>query len=227
VVKYYRGRVFAWDVLNEAVAGGGRIRQTFWYQNIGPRYLGMVFRWAHQADPNALLFYNDYSCEGLDKKSDGVYDLMKKLVKYKVPIDGIGLQMHLNLDDNPTPEEITANMERLAALGLEIHITEMTVYIRDEVTQEKLDQQADIYRDIMEICLSVDACTAFVMWGFTDRHSHLSDNPNRGSALIFDESYQPKPAYYALVDVLKPEEPNLPTWEPPAWEFHTWEPPSR
>jgi endo-1,4-beta-xylanase len=79
------------------------------------------------------------------------------------------------------------------------------VYIRDEVTQEKIEKQADIYRDIMEICLSVDACTTFVMWGFTDLHSHLSDNPNRGSALIFDKSYQPKPAYYALVDVLKLE----------------------
>ncbi len=205
VVKHYRGQVFAWDVLNEAVAGGGRLRQTFWYQGIGQEYLGMVFRWAHQADPNALLFYNDYLCEGLNRKSDGIYDLMKKLVKYNIPIDGIGLQMHLNLDDNPTPEDITANMERLAALGLEIHVTEMTVYIWYEVTQEKLEKQAEIYRDIMEICLSVDACTTFVMWGFTDLHSHLSDNPNRGSALIFDESYQPKPAYYALVDVLKPE----------------------
>jgi len=224
VVKHYRGRVFAWDVLNEAIAGGGRLRQTFWYQNIGPGYLGMVFRWAHQADPNALLFYNDYLCEGLGDKSDGVYGLMKKLVKYNIPIDGIGLQMHLNIDEHPSPEEITANMKRLAALGLEIHVTEMTVYIRDEVTQEKLDQQAEIYRDIMEVCLSVDACKTFVMWGFTDLHSHLSDNPNRGSALIFDESYQPKPAYYALIDVLKPEEsPPPPEEEPPEKEpEHPW-----
>ena len=205
VVKHYRGQVFAWDVLNEAVAGGGRIRQTFWYQNIGPEYIAMAFRFAREADPDALLFYNDYSGEGLGDKSDGVYDLVTDLLKEGVPIDGIGLQMHLNLDDNPTPEEITTNMERLAALGLEIHVTEMTVYIRGEVTQEKLEKQADIYRDIMEIFLSVDACTTFVMWGFTDLHSHLSDNPDRGSALIFDESYQPKPAYYALIDVLKPE----------------------
>ena len=96
----------------------------------------------------------------------------------------------------------------------------MTVYIRDEVTQEKLEKQAEIYRDIMEICLSVDACTTFVMWGFTDLHSHLNDNPDRGSALIFDESYQPKPAYYALVDVLpstfsyQPQQPNPPKWQP-------------
>ena len=205
VVSHYRGQIFAWDVVNEAVAGGGRIRETFWYQNIGPEYIAMAFRFAHEADPDALLFYNDYLCEGLGDKSDGVYNLVTDLLDDGVPIDGIGLQMHLNLDDNPTPEEITANMERLAALGLEIHITKMTVYIWHEVTQEDLEKQAEIYGDIMEVCLSVDACTTFVMWGFTDLHSHLSDNPNRGSALIFDESYQPKPAYYALVDVLKPE----------------------
>jgi endo-1,4-beta-xylanase len=131
--------------------------------------------------------------------------LANELLKSEVPIDGIGLQMHLNVDDYPTTEDITTNMERLAALGLEIHVTEMTVYIRDEITQEELDQQAKIYGDIMEVCLSVDACTTFVMWGFTDLHSHLSDNPDRGSALIFDESYQPKPAYYALFDALKPK----------------------
>ncbi len=205
VVGHYRGKVFAWDVVNEAVAGGGLLRQTFWYQGIGPDYIAMAFRWARQADPSALLFYNDYGGEGLGDKSDGIYNLVKNLINDSVPIDGIGLQMHLNVDEYPSPEDISTNMKRLAALGLEIHVSEMTVYIEDEVTQEELDKQAEIYRDVLEVCLSVNACKAFVMWGFTDLYSYFSDNPNSGCAHIFDELYQPKPAYSALVNVFKPE----------------------
>ena len=99
-------------------------------------------------------------------------------------------------------------MERLAAIGLEIHITEMDVCIEGEVTQEKLDEQADTYRNILEACLGVDAFKSFVMWGFTDRYSYFNNenHPDTGAALIFDESYQAKPAYNALVELLTPEE---------------------
>ena len=206
VVGHYCGRVAAWDVINEAFTGYGTLRDTFWLQGIGPEYISMVFRWAHEADPNALLFYNDFGGEGLGKKSTAIYNMAKELLQDGVPIDGIGLQMHVSLDFYPKPEDVAANMERFAGLGLEIHVTEMTVVLYDPVTQEDLDKQADIYRDILEVCLSVNACKAFVMWGFTDLYSYYKTRyTDRGSALIFNESYQAKPAYDALVEVLKPE----------------------
>ena len=211
VVGHYKGRVKYWDVVNEAATGSGDFVESIWYNIIGPEYIEMAFRWAHDADPDALLFYNDFYAEGLNKKSDAIYNGIKFLKKYRnVPIHGIGLQMHANLECHPVIEEMTAevttNMQRLADLGREIHITEMDVCIAGEVTQEKLDQQADIYRGIIDTCLSIDACKSIVMWGFTDLYSYFNDNPGRGAAFIFDKSYQAKPAYDAIIELLTPEE---------------------
>ena len=234
VVGHYKGRVKYWDVVNEAATGNGYYKESIWYNIIGPEYIEMAFRWAHEADPDALLFYNDYGAEGINKKSDAIYDFINYLIKNNVPIHGIGLQMHLNLDCHPSMEEMTAevttNMQRLAELGLEIHITEMDVCIAGDVTQGKLNQQADIYRGIIDTCLSIDACKSIVMWGFTDLYSYWNDKPGIGAAFIFDESYQAKPAYDAIVELLTPEpepdpeppepptEPQLPWW----WRFFRW-----
>jgi endo-1,4-beta-xylanase len=203
VVGRYRGRVAAWDVVNEAVANDCRLGDTFWMQGIGPEYIDMAFRWAHEADPDALLFYNDYGCEGLEPKSDAVYELAGDLLERQVPIHGVGLQMHIRVGQPHRPENVLANMERLGELGLEVHITEIDVSIYGDPSESMLDQQAKIYRDMMDACLSAPSCGAFVLWGFTDRHSWIPSHfPGWGSALILDESYQPKLAYAALGDVL-------------------------
>ena len=203
VVGHYRGRVVAWDVVNEAVADDGSLRDTIWLRGIGPQYIDMAFRWAHEADPDALLFYNDYGGEGRGRKSDAIYALVKDLLQRGVPIHGVGLQMHVALGWHPKPQDVAANMERLAALGLEVHITEMDVRIKSPATEEELAAQARIYRDMLEVCLSAENCKAFVLWGFTDRHSWIPQFfRGWGSGLIFDSSYQPKPAYDALMDVL-------------------------
>lgn len=203
VVGRYRGQVVAWDVVNEAIADDGSLRNTFWLQGIGPEYIEMAFRWAHEADPKALLFYNDYGGEGLGRKSDAIYALVRELLQRGVPIHGVGLQMHVSIDRYPKPQDVALNMERLSKLGLQIHITEMDVRIKLPATEEKLIQQARIYRDILEVALSTKNCTAFVMWGFTDLYSWI---PRRyrgwGDALIFDEAYYPKPAYFAIRNVL-------------------------
>ncbi len=199
VVGHYRGRVMAWDVVNEAIGDDGSLRSTIWSQTIGPEYIEMAFRWAHEADPDALLFYNDYGGEGLGRKSDAIYTLVQDLVQRGVPIHGVGLQMHVSLDQYPDPGDVAANMERLSALGLEVHITEIDVRIKEPVTEEKLEMQAHIYQDMLQVCLSAQGCNAFVLWGFTDRHSWIPHFFSGYSAgLIFDEAYQPKPAYYAL-----------------------------
>jgi len=210
VVNHYKGRIKYWDVVNEAITSEGTLRESIWYQVIGPQYINYAFKWANKADPNALLFYNDYFADGLNNKSDFIYNGLNLLKNsYGIPIHGIGLQMHISPMYQPSRQEIVSNMERLAAIGLEIHITEMDVAIEGEVTQENLDEQADTYRNILEACLEIDAFKSFVLWGFTDRYSYFNDpeeHPDTGAALIFDEEFQAKPAYNALVELLTPEE---------------------
>lgn len=202
VVGRYRGRIYAWDVVNEAINDDGTLRDTIWLRGIGPEYIELAFRWAHEADPQALLFYNDYGAEGLGVKSDAVYNLVKNLLEKGVPIHGVGLQMHISLENPPNPQEVAANIRRLNELGLEVHITEMDVRIRTPARWEDLVKQAEIYREILKVCLSAENCKAFVMWGFTDRYSWIPSHfSGYGSALIFDETYKPKPAYYYLVAV--------------------------
>jgi endo-1,4-beta-xylanase len=122
-----------------------------------------------------------------------------------VPINGVGLQMHVSVDGYPPPHDVLANMKRLAALGLEVQITEMDVKIQDDPRpmQVRLAAEAQIYRDMLSTCLVVEQCTAFVMWGFTDRHSWIPGATGHPDApLIFDAAYHPKPAFFALLNVL-------------------------
>jgi endo-1,4-beta-xylanase len=203
VVGRYRGKILAWDVVNEAITDNGALRDDFWLKGIGPDYIEMAFRWAHEADPNALLLYNDYGCEAKGKKSDAVFSLVQGLIQRGVPINGIGLQMHVCSDTCPATQDVKANIDRLASLGVEVYITEMDIRLQSPVTAEKLARQASIYSDMLNICLTAKNCKAFMMWGFTDKFSWIpSSYPGFGSGLIFDESYQPKPAYSAMNNLL-------------------------
>ena len=107
VAGHYRGRVAAWDVVNEAIADDGSLRHTIWLDTIGPEYIDMAFQWAHEADPDARLFYNDYNSESLggwqQAKSDSVYNLVSDLKQRGVPIDGVGLQVHTSIAWPPSP----------------------------------------------------------------------------------------------------------------------------
>jgi endo-1,4-beta-xylanase len=204
-VPHYRGQVNIWDVVNEAISSDGTLRNSIWLRGIGPDYLDLSFRWAHEANPQARLFYNDYSGEGLGQKSNAIYTLIKGMIQRGVPINGVGLEMHVSLEAYPHPQDVLANMKRLAALGLEVQITEMDVSVQNNPRpmQAKFDTEAQIYRDMLSTCLTVKRCTAFVMWGFTDRHSWIPGATGHPDApLIFDVAYRPKPAFFALVDVL-------------------------
>jgi endo-1,4-beta-xylanase len=137
----------------------------------------------------------------MGNKSTAVYKLVQGMVQRGVPINGVGFQMHLDVDSPPPESEVSANMQRLSDLGLEVHITELDVRIKGAATDQKLAQQARVYHDMLQVCLSASNCKAFILWGFTDRYSWIPQFlQGYGSALIFDESYQPKPAYSALVD---------------------------
>jgi endo-1,4-beta-xylanase len=219
VVKHYAGQVFAWDVVNEAFDEHGKVRDSIWYNQPGiglankdTDYIEQAFRWAHEADPRALLFYNEAEAEGLGTKSDAIYAMLKNFKHRGVPIDGVGLQMHIT-GLKPDLQSIAANMTRISALGLQIHITELDVPLPVKATgvwggelvhPQDLDRQAQIYRGVVRMCLDKPACTAIQTWGFTDKYSWIGSHSHgsQGWALPFDRAYRPKPAYSAIAEEL-------------------------
>lgn len=207
VVSHFKGKIMTWDVLNEAidVKEKNNLRKTVWLKTIGPDYIDSVFVWAHRADPSAKLFYNDYDAEGMNKKSNAVYQLVKNLKKKGIPINGVGLQCHFHLGEIDF-NGIKQNMQRLAKLGLQTQITECDISMPlHQETKENLDKQAKAYGKLLNICLHNKNCTAFMVWGFTDRYSWIPrfSNNTRGHALLFDKNYKKKPAFFEVLDVLK------------------------
>ena len=238
VVGHYRGKIFAWDVVNEAFdeVRPGTLRTTLWRDEPGIdgaasyelqatnnaarseraarnqpySYIERSFRWAHEADPQALLFYNDAEAETVNPKSDAIYAMMSDFRKRGVPIDGVGFQMHVaNMRANIP--SLSANIKRFAALGVHVHITEMDVALpvdsNGAARPQDLQLQADIYRQIAAACRSHPLCTAIQTWGFTDKYSWIGSHSKHkeGAALLFDRDYRAKPAYDALRDALQTE----------------------
>jgi endo-1,4-beta-xylanase len=203
VAGHYRGRVLAWDVVNEAIADSGAgLRDTMFRQKLGDGYIADAFRIAREADPGALLFYNDYSGEGLGAKSDAIYDLVRGLLAQGVPIDGVGLQMHITAGNPPAQSSVAANMQRLAALGLLVNISEMDVRVSNVAgsDQTKLDTQKSVYHSIVGVCVAEPRCHAVTFWGFTDAHSWIYSQFGPDAPLLFDAQYAPKPAFYGVLD---------------------------
>jgi endo-1,4-beta-xylanase len=203
VAGHYRGRLAAWDVVNEAVDEDGSMRSSFWSRNVGDDYIDLAFRWAREADPVVPLFYNDYNTEGFNAKSDAVYALARGLKERGVPIDGVGFQAHFTAGGLPSKADLLANVARFAALGLKVHITELDIRIRQPSTPDQLLQQAADYRRVAEVCLETPACEMIVIWGVSDADSWVPASfPGWGEALLFDTQYRPKPAYYELQQTL-------------------------
>ena len=206
VVGRYRGRVRIWDVVNEAISdslhpGESRLRPTLWLDGIGPEYIELAFRFAHEADPGARLFYNDAGAEELGPKSDAVYGLLADLKGRGVPVHGVGLQMHTSVTAPPDTVALAHNIRRLAALGLEVQITEMDVGMAKAAggEAERLAAQARVYREVLATCMSVPACTALVTWGVGDRYTwRYPDTP-----LLLDSAFEPKPAYREIRRLLR------------------------
>jgi endo-1,4-beta-xylanase len=211
VMSHYAGKVYAWDVVNEAFNDDGTMRDTIWYDQpgigfagMGVKYLEQALNWAHAADPNAKLFYNDYNAEPLDAKSDAIYAMAQDFKARGVPLDGIGFQLHIDLTfDNPsTLASLTSNLQRFGALGLDLHITELDIRLQDS-RAASLNAQAKLYGEIAAICVQQPACKVFQTWGFTDQHSWIPDFfPGWGWALPFDANYQKKPAYNSIKSAL-------------------------
>ena len=206
VMGRYRGKIWAWDVVNEAIERNKDpkfIRQeSFWYKAIGPEYISMAFEIARKTDPDALLYYNDFNNEGMDEKADAVYRLAGSLSQRKL-IDGVGWQMHVS-NLFKIRKEHRENIRRLGELGLEVSITELDVRMKLPATPDALAKQTSTYGDLTRFCLSEPNCNSLVLWGFTDKYSWVPETfDGEGDALVFDANYAPKPAYAAIRDTLR------------------------
>lgn len=203
VVGRYRGVIREWDVVNEPLNDDGAMRKSIWMNLIGPDYIEYAFRWAHQADPDAMLFLNDYDTEMSPVKSVALYELVRKLLRKKVPIHGVGFQCHWDLNRLPNRSVLRKNMKKFSDLGLLIEITEADVRFKGAPTEDKLKRQAKAYEMMLKTALSIPQFRGFVLWGLTDKYSWIPYFfQDYGNALIFDGDYVKKPGYFAIRNVL-------------------------
>ena len=219
LVGRYKGKIYAWDVVNEAVSDrhDEYLRPSPWLRIIGEDYIAQAFRWAHEADPAALLFYNDYN-EISPVKREKIFRLVKSLKDAGVPIHGVGLQAHWAVNE-PSREQLEATLQRFSQLGVKMHITELdiSVYAKEHDARErkaadadtlfnatKEAQQLEVYRMSFELFRKYrDHISSVTFWNISDRHSWLDNFPVRNRKdypLLFDRNLQPKKAYHAVVD---------------------------
>jgi len=198
-VRHFRGRVAQWDVVNEPLDSSGHLRDSIWLRAIGPSYIAKAFRWAHEADPNAKLFVNEYGLETPGPKLDGMISLVRELRRQGVPIGGVGFQSHFGQDravSQGTGGRLAASMSRFKTLGVATAVTELDVALPQHPTRKQLATQAIVYRNVLDACLATASCKTVVVWGLDDGHSWIPKHaPGRGAATLLDASYRAKPAY--------------------------------
>nr|WP_244883294.1 endo-1,4-beta-xylanase [Streptomyces zhihengii] len=192
VMTHYKGKIAAWDVVNEAFqdGGSGARRSSPFQDKLGDGFIEEAFRTARAADPAAKLCYNDYNTDGVNAKSNAVYAMVKDFRQRGVPIDCVGLQSHFNAQ-SPVPSDYQANLQRFADLGVDVQITELDI-------EGSGSAQATNYGNVTRACLAVTRCTGITVWGVTDKYSWRSG----GTPLLFDGTYQKKPAYTAVLTAL-------------------------
>lgn len=226
VVGRYRGKIGGWDVVNEALNEAGTLRNSPWRKIIGDDYIAKAFQFAHEADPQAQLYYNDFAVEKIPKRS-GAVALVKELQAQGVKINGVGVQGHYGLD-RPSLEQVDETISAFEKLGLKVMITELDVNVLqspgrelsadvseryrmsaglnpytnglpDAVQQELAQRYADLFSVFLKHRNSVSRVT---FWGVTDGDSWLNDWPVRGRTnypLLFDREGNPKPAFDAVM----------------------------
>jgi endo-1,4-beta-xylanase len=201
-VGHFRGKLRAWDVVNEAIADGGThaIRPGI-HSALNVSGMADAFKWARAADPEVKLFYNDYGIEGLNSKSDAVYRLLQDLIAAGAPIDGVGFQSHFSTKNYPSLPALRANIRRFAALGLSVNVSELdvrTVEVPGTRAQRRA-AQAIAYQEVASACATTSACEALTLWGFTDAYSWIDEEYEPDDPLPFTELYAKKPAYSGLL----------------------------
>lgn len=224
-VSRYRGRIWQWDVLNEMFTDSNPSQinpNDFWISHLGPGIIADAFRWAHAADPDVLLCYNDYNIAGEDgsnAKFNAAHTMVENLRAQKVPIDCVGDQGHLDLQYGFNPILMTQDLQAYASLGLKVAITEADVRTFVETTDSNQAPivsptdptpshtanaaGADWYIGMLQSCLAVKACISFTVWGFADAESWIPGTfKGEGDAALYDVNLNPKPQYTALQQTL-------------------------
>jgi endo-1,4-beta-xylanase len=210
-VAHFKGEIWQWDVANEIFANSwdphslpdGINADDFWVSHLGEGIIADAFRWAHQADPNALLFYNDYNISGQDgtnAKSDAVYNWVKTLRAQGVPIDGVGEQGHLDTQYGWNATLFRQDLQRYAGLGVKVAVTEADVrtFVDSAATQNPTSNLATFaqpyeYKQMLQACLAVPQCISFTVWGFGDAYSWVPGTfPGEGYADLYDVNLKPK-----------------------------------
>jgi endo-1,4-beta-xylanase len=216
-VSRYKGRIWQWDVANEFFTDSNPSTinpNDFWVSHLGAGIIADAFRWAHQADPHALLFYNDYNIAGEDgtnAKSDAVFTWLKQMLAQGVPINGVGDQGHLDTQFGFSGTQMTQDLQRYASLGLKVAITEADVrtFVNNATDQVPTDHlatfaQPDEFGQMLKACLAVRQCISFTVWGFGDADSWVPGFfTGEGYATIYDVNLNPKPAYTELQQDLR------------------------
>ena len=216
-VTHFRGKIWQWDVVNEAMGDDGKLRDSIWLQNLGPRYIADAFRWAHEADPRAQLFYNDYNIEFTGPKSNAVYAMVKDLKAKGVPIHGVGFQTHL--DTQYGFPDLRANLKRFAKLRLNVAETEVDIrtFVKEKQPATDPKQFTNIpvsglaqsaqeayWSQSLQACLAVSRCISYTVWGVADNSSWIPGVfPGEGAALLYDDNLKAKPQYRVLQQDLK------------------------
>jgi len=199
----YQGRITTWDVINEPLVDGGPgLRENLWYQVLGEDYIAEALRMAHEVDPDARLYINEFGIEGAGDKADALHELVTGLLDRGVPLHGIGFQGHFV--HGAVPEDMAEQMRRYSDLGLDVTVSELDVRIPEPAEPEQLEEQAREYQRVVEACLDVPTCVNVTVWGVSDHHSWIPDwFPGYTDALPFDDSYRPKPALGGMVQALE------------------------
>lgn len=201
VVGRYKGKIREWDVVNEVLdddqsqvrttPGSYKLRPSIWSTYIGEEFIDSAFVWAHQADPEAKLYINDYGVEFMGgTKTEAYFNLVKRLQASNLPIDGCGLQCHLTTGQLDTLK-LENNIQRYAPLGLNCIITELDIALANPSAPDALEQQAKEMAAITRVFLRNDNCPTLMFWGISDNHSWRQNQP-----LLFDSNCNAKPAYY-------------------------------
>ena len=214
VVGHYKGKVAEWDVVNEAINddynADWRSNGSVWYEGIGAEFLDSAFVWAHAADPDAELCYNDYSLEwGLREgsKASFVVEQVKRWKANNIPITCVGTQTHIEIAHETTPQNVRALAKALAELGVTLNITELDIGFpkgeSGKLTAADYAKQGHLYRQFMDVFLEEPNMGEFVIWGLTDAHSWLDGQQGKTEGLLYDKQYKPKPAYDSIMVSLK------------------------
>jgi endo-1,4-beta-xylanase len=209
VVAHYKGRVREYSVVNEAfsrklLTGGNH---DWWGEHLDQSYIDNAFVWAHQADPSAILILNDFGNETEGDTSNLMYDYIKSAKARGVPIDALGMQMHIDATNAPTKDKVVANMKRFNAIGVKVYITEFDVNMHGmQKSKSEEDQiQAKIYSDLLGACIEVGPtnCPSFGFLGLIDRQSWYNGlGITDANPLLFNDDYSPKPAFFSVRGLL-------------------------